>query len=96
LRATIDWSYQLLSSDEQTFFRRMGVFVGGFTLHAARTFCEIDDLELSGEDGIASLVSKSLLGRVPQADGVSRYRFPWGGGLSTMFRHEAQAEDVSR
>ena len=31
LRAALEWSYGLLSRDEQTVFRRLGVFVGGFT-----------------------------------------------------------------
>ncbi|HET9221265.1 MAG TPA: tetratricopeptide repeat protein, partial [Roseiflexaceae bacterium] len=34
LRNTIDWSYELLSAEEQTLFRRLGVFVGGSTLEA--------------------------------------------------------------
>ena len=36
LRAALDWSYGLLSPDEQTVFRRLGVFVGGFTLELAQ------------------------------------------------------------
>ena len=35
LRATLDWSYALLSPAQQALFRRLGVFVGGFTLEAA-------------------------------------------------------------
>src|SRR4029078_13013951 len=35
LRATIDWSYDLLSAEEQAFFRRLSVFVGGCTIEAA-------------------------------------------------------------
>ncbi len=34
LRATLDWSYALLSSEEQAVFRRLGVFAGGFTLES--------------------------------------------------------------
>lgn len=39
LRATLDWSYNLLSPDEQTLFRRASIFVKGFTLEAAEAVC---------------------------------------------------------
>lgn len=55
LRATIDWSYELLSPDEQSLFTRMAVFVGGCTLEAAEAV-----LSASADD-LDSLVSKSLL-----------------------------------
>ncbi len=41
LRGTIDWSYNLLSPDEQALFRRLGVFVGGCTLEAAEVVCRL-------------------------------------------------------
>ncbi len=39
LRALIDWSYNLLSENERTLFRRVSAFVGGFTLEAAEAVC---------------------------------------------------------
>ncbi len=62
MRAAIAWSHDLLSPEEQALFRRLAVFVGGFTLEAAESVVRgpgepgIDLLE-----GVASLVDKSLL-----------------------------------
>ena len=55
LRATIAWSYDLLSDDEQRLFRAMSVFAGGCTLAAAEEVCDAD------LDTLQSLVEKSLL-----------------------------------
>jgi predicted ATPase len=54
LRATIAWSYELLSPEEQTLFERLAVFVG-FDLDAAESICD------ATIDGLQSLVDKSLL-----------------------------------
>ena len=45
LRATIDWSYDLLGPDEQTLFARLAVFAGGCTLDAAEAVCELHQAE---------------------------------------------------
>jgi class 3 adenylate cyclase len=42
LRATIDWSYDLLTAEEQTLFARLSVFVGGPTLEAIAGVCDAD------------------------------------------------------
>jgi len=55
LRATIEWSHDLLDDDEQHLFRRLSVFAGGCTLEAAE---EVAGAEL---DTLQSLVEKSLL-----------------------------------
>jgi tetratricopeptide (TPR) repeat protein len=44
LRATVDWSYELLSDAEQRVFDRLGVFAGGFTLEAAEGVVADEDL----------------------------------------------------
>jgi predicted ATPase/class 3 adenylate cyclase len=62
LRAAIDWSYGLLSLEEQTLFDRLAVFVGGATLEAVEAVCNREG-ELDTFEGIASLVDKSLLRR---------------------------------
>jgi predicted ATPase len=55
LRATIEWSYDLLQPAEQALFARLSVFAGGCTLDAAE---EVADADL---DTLQSLVEKSLL-----------------------------------
>src|SRR5207253_6827206 len=55
LRATVEWSYELLGSEEQRAFARLSVFAGGCTLEAAE---EVAGAEL---DVLQSLVEKSLL-----------------------------------
>lgn len=63
LHAALDWSHGLLSSPEQMVFRRLGVFVGGFTLEAAQGLAA-DDAgtdEWSVLDHLGALVDKSLV-----------------------------------
>ncbi len=55
LRATIEWSHELLSEDEQRLFARLSVFVGGCTLDAAEELAHAD------LDTLQSLLDKSLL-----------------------------------
>jgi predicted ATPase/class 3 adenylate cyclase len=55
LRATIEWSYDLLSDDEQRLFRCLSVFAGGCTIEAAEEVYEAD------LDTLQSLVEKSLV-----------------------------------
>ncbi len=78
LRSMIDWSYNLLSEQEKILFRRLAVFVGGWTLEAAESVC-------SGEGGgglesnqildlLSQLVNKSLV-LVETRRAESRYHF---------------------
>jgi predicted ATPase/serine/threonine protein kinase len=74
LRAAIDWSYDLLSAAEQKLFRRLSVFGGGCTLEGVEAVCDTKrDLDLDLLDGMASMVDKSLLQQVEQANGESRF-----------------------
>ncbi|MEO6457618.1 MAG: tetratricopeptide repeat protein, partial [Chloroflexia bacterium] len=64
LRDAIEWSYDLLDPGEQTLFRRLGVFVGGFTLSSTEAVCNSGvDLPIDVLDGLGSLLSNSLLQR---------------------------------
>ena len=74
IRNTIDWSYQLLNTSEQTLFARLGVFVGGCTLEAAEAVCTADaDLPMEIMDGIAALLDQSLLRQEEGVDGEPRF-----------------------
>jgi predicted ATPase/class 3 adenylate cyclase len=55
LRATIDWSHQLLSDEERELFARLAIFAGGWTLEAAEAICAAD------LDTLEGLVSKHLV-----------------------------------
>jgi predicted ATPase/class 3 adenylate cyclase len=57
LRATIAWSYELCSVEEQQLFGRLGIFPGSFTLDAAETVCE------ATLDTLQSLIDRSLVRR---------------------------------
>jgi predicted ATPase/class 3 adenylate cyclase len=61
IRATIEWSHDLLSAEEKELFRRLAVFAGGWTFEAAGT---VMDAEL---DALQSLFDKSLLRRSQDA-----------------------------
>lgn len=73
LRASVDWSYDLLSDTERIVFRRLGVFLGGFTLDAAQQVCAIDLESAEVFAALTALVDKSLV-QVDQHDTTTRYR----------------------
>src|SRR5215211_288430 len=60
IRATLEWSYDLLDDEEQRVFAALSVFVGGFTLEAAEAVAQAD------LDVVESLVLKSLVRRDEQ------------------------------
>jgi predicted ATPase/DNA-binding SARP family transcriptional activator len=75
LRATLDWSHDMLGGDERIVFRRLAVFSAGFTLDAAeRVAADGVDIEASGMlDVLTRLADKSLL-RVEHTADTSRYQ----------------------
>jgi predicted ATPase/transcriptional regulator with XRE-family HTH domain len=75
LRGTIDWSYNLLSPQEQVLFARLAVFIGGCSLPAAERVANAvgrdarPDLPLPVLDGLAGLADKNLLRYEERIDG---------------------------
>ena len=72
LRATIEWSHDLLEPNEQELFRRVAVFTGSFSLEAAEAVCDAD------LDTLESLVEKNLVrrwdgGRLGLLDTIREY-----------------------
>ena len=73
LRALIDWSYSLLSEPERLLFKRLAVFVGGWTLAAAEQVCADNGLDPATVlDTLSRLVDKSLV-VAEEAAGETRY-----------------------
>jgi len=73
LRAMIDWSYSLLSEPEKTLFRRLAVFVSGWTLEAAESVCGEESSGADILDLLTRLVDKSLVFS-EESIGEIRYR----------------------
>ena len=73
LRATLQWSYDTLSDGERALFRRLSVFVGGFTLEAVEAVGEAVEAGLV-LDLLSSLVDKSLVVAEADDEGALRYR----------------------
>jgi len=73
LRATMDWSYDLLSEEERSALRRLAVFVGGWTLEAAEAICGGGVEARDVLDLLARLVQRSLVAPEDQTREI-RYR----------------------
>jgi predicted ATPase/DNA-binding SARP family transcriptional activator len=75
LRATVDWSYELLNAEEQTAFELLSVFAGGCSLTQAQALGERHGIVAEDKlvDLLESLVDKSLL--IAMSDGASEPRF---------------------
>ncbi|MDQ6675410.1 MAG: helix-turn-helix domain-containing protein, partial [Chloroflexota bacterium] len=92
LRATLDWSYALLSEPERTLFARLAVFAGGWTLEASEAVCAGDGLAREAVlDVLAQLVDRSLVAVDPTPGGGVRYRL-----LETVreYAHERLVESA--
>jgi predicted ATPase/DNA-binding winged helix-turn-helix (wHTH) protein len=72
LRAALDWSHALLTDDERAVYRRLGLFVGSFSLEGAQQLASDDDIdEWSVLENLNSLIDKSLV----LAEGTVRPRY---------------------
>ena len=72
LRATVDWSYDLLDADERAVFQVVSIFAGGFGLGAAEAVCDLQE-GADVFDVLTRLVDKSLV-LADYAGGTTRYR----------------------
>jgi predicted ATPase/DNA-binding SARP family transcriptional activator/DNA-binding CsgD family transcriptional regulator len=97
LRGAMDWSYDLLSGHEQILFRRLSVFVGGWTLEAGEVVGASDKVE---EDEVLELlwglVNKSLVAAEAGTQGTARYRMlePIRQYAWEKLRENADADEV--
>jgi len=76
LRNTLQWSYDLLTAEEQRLFRWLSMFVGGCTLEAAEAMYQAgqegDEQASSVLEGITSLLDKSLMQQTEREGGIPR------------------------
>jgi predicted ATPase/DNA-binding CsgD family transcriptional regulator len=72
LRATIDWSFNLLGEGEKSFFSRLGIFTDGRSIDAVEAICT-PGLDLDVIDGLESLLNKSLLIQKEGTGGEPRF-----------------------
>jgi predicted ATPase/DNA-binding CsgD family transcriptional regulator len=85
LRATVDWSYELLSEEERVLWQRLSAFAGSFSLEAAEDVCSGAGLERWRiVDLLAGLVAKSIL-TIGHGSRRGRYRL-----LETLRLYGAQ------
>ena len=73
LRDAIAWSYELLDADEQRLFRRLAVFVGGWTLEAAEAIAGASGLAQSVLDLMSSLIDHNLVQRTEDIGDEPRF-----------------------
>ena len=84
LRASMNWSWSLLTESEQRLMRQLSVFAGGWTLEAAQSVCHGDVLDL-----LHSLLAKSLIVMNQRTEKNVRYSFHQ---TIRQYAHEKLAE----
>jgi predicted ATPase len=75
LRATLDWSYDLLSDSERKMLQRLSIFTGGWSAGAAESVCAVGEIQQEQVlDLLSQLVSKSLVMTERKIGEEARYR----------------------
>lgn len=74
LRATVDWSYDLLSETERTLFNRLSVFTGGWALEAAEAVCSDDGVDAHEVVRLLGRLVECSLVQADEQSGAMRYR----------------------
>jgi predicted ATPase/DNA-binding SARP family transcriptional activator len=87
LRATIDWSYDLLGDDEQRAFARLSIFAGGWTIGAAESICGVR------VDTLQTLIEKSLVRRRDERYGMLETIREYAAEL---LRESGEEEELAR
>jgi predicted ATPase/transcriptional regulator with XRE-family HTH domain/Tfp pilus assembly protein PilF len=105
LRATLAWSYDLLSPPEQALFRRLAVFVGGATLEAVEAVCAADETAVPATTVVrllAGLCAASLVVQRETPEGGARFslletirEYGWEGLVSQREAHSTQEQHAS-
>ena len=91
MRATMDWSYNLLDAREQQMFSCLAVFTGSWTLEAAEAVCAAHgDSDLDVLDGLQTLVDSSLVQDAFGVDGEPRFTM-----LETMREYARERLEAS-
>lgn len=91
LRDAIDWSYNLLDDYEKKLFRRLSIFVEGWTLEAANSVCNMeDDITPNWDDTLTSLLDNSLVISVQETEESVRF-----GMLSTIHEYALERLEES-
>ncbi len=95
LRATIEWSTNLIGREQRILFARLSVFGGGFTSESAEAVC--GDLSLNVTDGLSVLLDQGLIHRVPARQGTRLAMLePIRDYARERLREDPAREDVLR